>query len=949
MRNAARKLLGYLHRQNELSGNTTATGVITLDDGSIVRAAFFNGHPVVDYIPADEVERAVPLGCELAVECGMLDLGTNTASLGQKATFADAQPTIYFGDTCKLGESPLGGKLALFSTPAGYTLLAEKLPGATTSKLSDACNEATARGVTVSRSSKIHVQGRIQSSMFTGLMHKHVQAMYGCPQAVYIPYDFTLIPEYGFKSTRLALAVPALASTEEDQEAYVYQYWGTFTSGLIDPDGTYNYWFVRAFDTFMECVPGVVVGKCATELLKALRAGAVKEEDKARIEQYVLASLVPDTAPAKLVTLTYTEVVGFPVAFGWKFNERGSEMAMVVHDDFADTTQVVVRKIGYVDGELAITEENDGAPTPWFSPWDADWPGQIFYASPDTNATMYRYDIGQNNNWPDYGSFDAPVYCYYIEQTDEEAEDFGQQTVLEVVRSKLDIGASVIPKGQDACNTPSNSSPQYACYSSEKHNDNACRSRTREDTVSIAGGYYTPRASSVRVFSLHKSGGWVGFNGNTNEANHHNGFQSTVVDEGFDRGIIGQQGPPPYLVVNSTALCAEEPMGLDTYYGVSGSAPWFDKSTLSPSGFFSSSVNPGTSPLSSPLCDCPAYDYNSYSVPAYRTYSCTCPDAATVSDPDHPSTTYAFHGGGLGLNPRSTRYVEVLTAINMFRFSSNSYREKPTHLFIPCGNASAVAFREYDHHIIQGMRYSNNFTNSGLSFTYAGGSTYAPGWTMKDWIVMDWGTPVVLEKCQYLPNGGEGTEQFRDADVTVIDTGPSSLSYSFGSGHTVDPIIFGSGGPTGGQVISVNDTKTFYTTRGTQSSRGTWCETAGVVTTAPGSGTVSEDDGNPAAATGNAPLCGDVDLDSHADVPNDPLRNYGLFGLGDYPWSAEYDGTGYYMAGADAVRYYKGAAGGRVRFDDFAHMSSQKANPELALSWCDNYPAVAFPSFIGWA
>lgn len=165
---AAKKLLGYLNIRRGTPGVETLAQKVTLDDGTVVTAAFYGDQPTVT------VDTSAVGGetCTLYVESGMLDLGPNIASDANNRfnrglpEFDDRPATLYFGDgvDCESGKGGFNGRIKV----RGKTITSECLPKqgrSVDSRLRDPV--------------KKQAQALLPASCWSGLMQRYVQAVYG--------------------------------------------------------------------------------------------------------------------------------------------------------------------------------------------------------------------------------------------------------------------------------------------------------------------------------------------------------------------------------------------------------------------------------------------------------------------------------------------------------------------------------------------------------------------------------------------------------------------------------------------------------------------------------------------------------------------------------------------------------------------------------------------------
>lgn len=162
-----RKLLGYLSIRRQTPGVQTLVERVTLDDGTVVEAAFYGDQPRVIIHTPDGGE-----ACELYVESGLLDLGPNIApDAAQRFNrgppeFDDRPATLYFGNgvQCVEGEPGLNGKVRIDSRSLSSQCLPNQGNGIE-SRLTDPV--------------KKQAQAMLPASCWSGLMQRYVQAVYG--------------------------------------------------------------------------------------------------------------------------------------------------------------------------------------------------------------------------------------------------------------------------------------------------------------------------------------------------------------------------------------------------------------------------------------------------------------------------------------------------------------------------------------------------------------------------------------------------------------------------------------------------------------------------------------------------------------------------------------------------------------------------------------------------
>jgi hypothetical protein len=482
-----RKMLGYLAQQRE-SGVQTQEITRKLTDGTFVRARFIGDIPRIEIIPA--TNQLADAQCSLYMESGLIDLGANLAANAyDQPIVADAAPAFRFDGASSCDATPMQGTLVVRRVNGNYSFSGQCLASKDPEPVPRCCDAVPSdTGWSCTRLEKLTAQARVQSSLWTGLMHRYVQAQYGTPDAKYRSF-------FDSFTGRIRLEVPASGEGEDVRVFLDYQWPETWL--LIDPGQRYDYLFVKATDTELTFYRSKLRSRCGELLQQALRnssAGAMHD----RAETYLLSQVVPDATEAFTIPFV-TPVVGLPQAYGWKTNERGSEIAVVCYDKDTLTQRLYKRRI-VVDRSQPNgfrIDEVDEVAVDFQDSWRNPMPGSILGPWSNNRTMMLRSgrdsESGFLGNALATDSWDAPVYCYYINDAD------GRPNTLEVVKSKVIPGTAVTFPGHCWGSPPLPDDPfVYAGYL----DDSPCAFKDNRHLTNVARGYYTARYSSVRMNTM---------------------------------------------------------------------------------------------------------------------------------------------------------------------------------------------------------------------------------------------------------------------------------------------------------------------------------------------------------------------------------------------------------------------------------------------------------------
>lgn len=483
-----KSLLGYLDTQRQLSGVATQARQVVLPDGSSVFAAFYGETPLLRITPPAPGTPPCP-GCPIYMETGALELGVNSETdvLDQPVVAATA-PSIERSEYSTCGQDKPQGTLSVYSCADGRFGAGGNCSEPAIAK---ACDAVTGL---VTLADKKSCQARLQPSLWTGVMQRWVQAMYGNPKAVY--KCATLAdPSFG-------IDLPHLQTLATDGETWVdityapYYHLPTDTQygtlGLIDLGGC-NYRFVDAqYDHAVVYQTDLTAcGKALARIVKGMKTDTLaKRQRRDRLEAYLLTQLTLNTTEP--VTIAYGTPVDDALCYGWKFSPRAPEMAIVTVAGTTHPQATLRRRVFSLDvgGNVVITEHDD-------APANISLMGNLWNAlcvpyldnrsSVDGNSRGFTGNFLNNHVAGPLADFDAPIYCWYMEDG-----------TLEVIRATLTMDGVVTPS-DDAC------WPDYSGtlpnFSQACSTNNPCLQHANYKYNSAAMGFYSARASTVALIS----------------------------------------------------------------------------------------------------------------------------------------------------------------------------------------------------------------------------------------------------------------------------------------------------------------------------------------------------------------------------------------------------------------------------------------------------------------
>lgn len=361
-----KKLLGYLSIRRETPGVQTLVQRVTLDDGTVVEAAFYGDQPRVIIQTPDAGD-----ACELYVESGMLDLGPNIAADASQRfnrgipEFDNRPATLYFGDgvECVDGEPGLNGRVSIDT--GRNNIASQCLPkqgSGIESRLSDPA--------------KKQAQAMLPASCWSGLMRRYVQAVYGGDALDYrMVGDHLLIEDVDVGGIGKSV-------------------------GLIEVSGAH--YFVFASEVDVSWCRLKFKSKCALAVYRAwARVKAKGPEDVAdKLLTVALSAAMPD--PDTMVQAATFAPIRFSSPYGWQFNDAAAAVA----GTNVDRTHAELHTLTFTPAGAGIGVAKSIAETTPLPP--ADWGPLVVGpdgAVAELSDTQQFLSTGQ--------AFDIPVACHY--------------------------------------------------------------------------------------------------------------------------------------------------------------------------------------------------------------------------------------------------------------------------------------------------------------------------------------------------------------------------------------------------------------------------------------------------------------------------------------------------------------------------------------------------------
>lgn len=903
----ALKVLSTLVDEALQRGVDTLSTVVNFGDGVTVRAQVAGDVHQIQISSAGKKPPVPCLGCTVYLESGVLDLGvnSNTAVTGQPIVDSSV-PTLRFGDTslCSLG--PQGNTTFAYcddntaSIGGGCQFDSSGIE-------STACNQVldkTTGDPVVTFDDKKKCQSILQPSLWTGLMHRWVQAMYGNPKAVYKSTTITdvttgiVIPHLMVRNSAdthwLDIYYCLYNGTSSDDIISGLSRAGTF--GLIDITGKCNYYFVLARHTDVVFFRGVLTpcGQRIAKIVSKLKPTATtpaKQRHCDIIEAFLFTQLsIDDSAPFSVSFDVAVEE--YPLCYGWKFNPRAPEMAMVTVAD-ASVPQATLRKraFGFDTDGTTIVITNHDLPSENLSLFSGLW-NVIAIPYLDNRSTVNGNSKGftgsfiSNTISGPVADFDAPIYCWYLDNG-----------TLEVVRSSFTDGGSS-SYTPSACWPDYNETSNFPNLSESCDINNPCLFSSPTTAHAATMGFYTARASNVGLTYYGKTGSTF----NNYDANVQ-GVEYAATWDTADRG--------PFTFFTSS----DATQTMTGSVGVPGNSyTW-------------------------------SFDWRGCVVTGDGTSAHGCPKftASVTVDTLHQATvTVSCPDGSFPSTSTLHTDITIHPQLGLFdRKSANwvTYDILSPILIIPAGSASAAM-------LVTATANTFSGTSAESTYSYICAASISDALISGPWTCGS-GSPTVTTSnppnTHSAPNGQNCSSTLNKG--WLVDGTISGYGQVFPELHPPGPNTVGGGGGSYG-IESISGKLLGFA--------------AGTVITLPSaSGSTSSDTaGHTGTFSSYKPSCMPVASVTYETESNDPMMTLSMTTGADWPADAN-DIAGFLIGGdaADiitngsfskpAMFVHTSVGGATMYFKDFPELKPALADNNLGTD--KSYVVIERPSFVGWA
>lgn len=435
----ARKLLGYLAGQRRLGAAKTQMIERTMRDGTVVRAEFVGDQAQVTVTPAGAERQSV---CELYVESGLLDLGTNIAADANARfnrghpEFQDTPATLYFGDgmTCATAGG-LNGRVQALTRSGGVTLRSTCLGEA----------GSAPQPSRLSSPAKKQAQAVLPASCWTGLMQRYVAALYGG-----VNIDYRLDGD-ALKILDTSVAI------------------GSVSWGLVADGNKFAFVKIDAETATFYAPKFSPCGASVFEFWKKLPKSSSGARDRAnKVLTIALSECAISADVVGTATLSFS---GSPLGgYGWAFSPTEPKATVVTLDGPTSKRYEATFATGSDDGWSASVVEMESAAMP--SSRMVPRPEMVSRTggrtSLATGATAFEADV------------DAPIRAWFSDEGDLEQVRFSAlKQDLHILPDNYICYGGAHPTFSDMGDTPAPCVGKYTFAA------------TRPSTVVLAAGFYS--------------------------------------------------------------------------------------------------------------------------------------------------------------------------------------------------------------------------------------------------------------------------------------------------------------------------------------------------------------------------------------------------------------------------------------------------------------------------
>jgi len=240
------------------------------------------------------------------------------------------------------------------------------------------------------------------SSVFTGRTRLWVQALYGLHDELSAVSLAATLPS----------ATPALVIKPDDSVPV----WITTNTGVYLDPVTADHWMISVTADEVKFYPMATSGDCIESLREHLLDPAISDEDKERIETYLLADSTPNTGQVQTVAIATTPV--YSMGYGWHFNWAGDTCDIVVNATISATPDAGYKnesthyRLSFsknVTGKWQVSRTIVEGPTYW-----KNYKHDFVVCEPVWDE-MIMYKFGAVHGPAPFGN--APIYVFYERDT----------------------------------------------------------------------------------------------------------------------------------------------------------------------------------------------------------------------------------------------------------------------------------------------------------------------------------------------------------------------------------------------------------------------------------------------------------------------------------------------------------------------------------------------------
>jgi hypothetical protein len=334
LKNYAQAMLNALKTRMNISGLSSASDRVVLEDGTEIRVAWAMGIPSVFVTFSGRTESRM---CQIYMESGMLDLGAASGSTryGYVGVFDSAPATLHFGSnmTCE-GFGGINGGVEL------------RLNGETPMSVASQClgkSGSTAVTSRVNDPAKKRAQAVCPASVYSGLLRRYVAAIYGASYVDYTLAGNNLVIDGREIYASECNGYGALATLDQLSISFISIVDGDLFFGL--QNARFSSGGNRVVDLYL--VPPAFKTDChryVYEAWRALAASSITTPEGVKLLALAMSGMIPGSTYQRLFSATRFND-------GWSANADGTKIAYLRYEDDYDgyaTTEFYVDVSGVI-------------------------------------------------------------------------------------------------------------------------------------------------------------------------------------------------------------------------------------------------------------------------------------------------------------------------------------------------------------------------------------------------------------------------------------------------------------------------------------------------------------------------------------------------------------------------------------------------------------------------